>query len=691
LSLEVELGETSWVLMIGCSIIQIKENSQDHQGLVALILGFAQIFERLIKFNKHAALEEITCWPKHELFFTHLRVWLCSIDNFLSIRQIESALRNLSDVEFWNSRFQTDLLLVLVKWWQKFSEIGRQEFEKLILAGPSGMPVEQGVDPEKRHLYAKLNRLQWLVNQQCQFTFDVNAEIDSIRRDVPDWEPGLAEVLTEPKEYGARSIPEDKGFDELLNIPISEILQTAYSIRANSCRILVDRNPFSGLSESRPDWAFEALLNAKDRGEILFQAWEIFLSVESRKEDEPSFSEKIASHLIALPFLKMPEERLRRLVTAVSDWISKIADHWKDKFPCVFQDLIDNLVEIVAKKPFDSVHYNTNQGILGQAVNSCSGKLVRALFTDPRIREFKPGPGESLPVECLSRLQKRIEKLLITSEKGGLYALVEISFKLPFLFYTARDWTENHILKWLEARGSERDAILGGLMMLKVPEIGYELVLKLKPDLISFTKENSRMRSENPLTPSVIFLSCWFIVPEETGTRMISAEEMKDLLVNTDDDFRAVVVREMKRCLEGQGYQQRVDDIVALLEKAWPLEISAKTPKASVELFELAFVREETFIKVAIAVLPLLAFTNGEIPTLDIDSSKFKDILKHYPKRVIDLLNAVVPENVGLWRLYDMDSIIQSAMEVDFSLQKDPNYLELVRKWNSSPAFSQTR
>jgi hypothetical protein len=164
---------------------------------------------------------------------------------------------------------------------------------------------------------------------------------------------------------------------------------------------------------------------------------------------------------------------------------------------------------------------------------------------------------------------------------------------------------------------------------------------------------------------------------------------MHDVLLHTDDEFRSHILWQVERWSEtkenaaGEKWSVVLPE---LLRDVWPRQKSAKTPKISARLCDLAFSNVERFPEIAEIVLPLLTTIDRDhlmLPNL----RKPKDnIVGLYPKQTLALLHAVLPDNVAVWP-YDIEETLQRISEADSSLNSDEKLLELIlelkRKWNA--------
>jgi len=314
-----------------------------------------------------------------------------------------------------------------------------------------------------------------------------------------------------------------------------------------------------------------------------------------------------------------------------------------------------------------------------EAINAPVSEIAQALFNDPRKNDLKVGGG--FPTDWLLS----VDNLLSLNGDLHRHALVIFAHKMNWFYAIDPIWTEANMLSVLD-KGDESDrfAIWSGFFWsAKVPN--QKLYMRLKPNLLAFASKRSLPRRKYGNVLAGIILSGWGSINEETGERCISDAEMHDVLLHTDDEFRSHILWQVKRWSEtkenavGEKWSVMLSE---LLRDVWPRQKSAKTPKISARLCDLAFSNVERFPEIAEIVLPLLT-------PIDSDHLMFPDLRKPkdnivdlYPKQTLALLHAVLPDNVAAWP-YDIEETLQRISEADSSLNSDEKLLELKRKWNA--------
>ena len=584
----------------------------------------------------------------------------------------------LSDDAFWNSYHQSDLLLVLAKRWRDLREQTRKEIENRLLRGRTKRDGEDDAEFEERKAWATLNRLHWLANKGCKFTFDLDAGTKKLQSFATEWKPEYAEKAAKSMESRGGWVKTETEHSVLLDEPLDSILAKARELSGKAEDFLVDNDPFAGLSAEHPVRAFSALTDAAKRDEYPEWAWRTFLNAEAQKSDKSKFSALIAERIS-----RYPNDAVAEFVRPASDWILNISQHLSSSFPQSFDRIISKLINVLRSQPPGSnsaiVRGNKEPDWTMEAINAPVGEIAQALFNDPRKNDLEVGGG--FPADWLLS----VDNLLSLNGDLHRHALVIFAHNMNWFYAIDPIWTEANMLSVLD-KGDESDrfAIWSGFFWgAKVPN--QKLYIRLKPNLLAFAKQRRLPRRGYGGVLAGIILAGWGSTHEETGERRISDAEMHDVLLHTDDEFRSHILWQVKRwskTKENAAGEKWSLMLLELLRDVWPRQKSVKTPKMSARLCDLAFSNVERFPEIAEIVLPLLTTIDRDHLMLP-DLRKSKDnIVDLYPKQTLALLHAVLPDNVAVWP-YNIEETLQRISEADSSLKSDERLLELRRKWNA--------
>lgn len=440
---------------------------------------------------------------------------------------------------------------------------------------------------------------------------------------------------------------------------------------------MVEKDPFAGLSAKRPARAFAALACEAKRKKLPEWAWRTFLTNDTRSKDKPKFSALIAERLS-----RYPDEAVAMIIDPTSDWILSSTEKLARAFPKSFDKVMAKIVTVLHSQASGSsspIHQGSKEhDWTMEAPYTPVGKIGQALLRDPRLNGLKAGEG--LPPEWLTF----VDGLLSLSGNLRRCAIVIFAHNLNWFYDVDPVWTERSLLCVLHSESEDdQNAFWSGFFQAAMlPR--QELYARIKPSLLATAKNRPLSRDNHGEVLGRIVLSGWGSKSEETQERFISNGEMRGVLLCGDDDFRSFILWQVERW--SQSKDSRTAEtwsglLPEFLRDVWPRQISAKTPKISACLCELAFSNVELFPKIADIVLPLLTKIDRNHGMHSSRKSR-DDIADLYPRQILALLDAVLPDDVAAWP-FGIEVTLQHIGEAANELKRDQRWLELNRKWNS--------
>jgi hypothetical protein len=650
--------------------------SRSH-GLSGHVIYFAQLFQRLAQHDLSAASGELAAWPTSDDYvFSRLRIWAAGLRTLTDSETAASIIMNLSDEAFWSPYHQRDFLLSLAKRWNEFASETRGEIELRILRGQRDEEEENGQEFERRSAWNSVNRLTWLAANGCDLSSDADTMIRGLREKIPDWKLEYASKAAVSLEGGTYWVQTETDYSELLKVPLGAVLSTAHDHAGRSDNFRIEKDPFAGLTKDRPTRALGALIRAAKQGNYPKWAWDTFLYSEGRKRDRLRLSISIAAQLS-----RCPEQSLSAFVRAAADWLNiageTLARNRRDLFDRVFAKITSSIHLNPTESRSGIVRGDREPDWTMEAINAPVGKLAQALFHDPRKDDLEKDQG--FPTEWLSN----VLRLLTLTGDLRRHALVVLAHNLNWLYYIDPGWTETNLLTVLDGDPQDCDALLSGFLWgARVPSA--ELFPRMKPVLLDSAKSGAALKRGSEDVLAAMLLSGWGTRTEDE-TRYVTNIEMHDVLLHSSDEFRSRILWQVERWSESEKsqYPNRWRDLtLELLRDVWPRQVSAKTSTTSARLFDFAFANAERFTVVAPLILPLLVPIEQDYLSFPHLHRSHEPIPKLYPELTLQLLYAVLPENVGAWP-YGIDTILREIGQANSSLRGDAKLLELNRKWNS--------
>ncbi len=646
-------------------------------GLSSMVIRYASYFEILIGQDAPAARAEFSTWPSDDdTVFARLRMWAAGKSEIVSTAEFAEVILALSDEAFWNERHQRDLLLTLAKRWPELAVPQRGKIESKLLGGPPRWDREDADEYRDRQAWSVLNRLGWLSEKGCGFSFDLDAKIQQLRLQSPKWKTEYAQKAAESHESRGGTVRTNTEHASLLDVPVREILAKARQIGGRTEDFLEEKDPFQGLCVASPIKAFRALVIETTNGELPVRGWETFLRLEQRKSDKPRFMRQIALRLSSLP-----SHNLSELVRSASNWLQKVAGSLSVHDVACFDAVIDALVPIFQDDPNAGrsgvVRGNDEPDWVMEAINSPVGSVAQALFDDPRKNNLQPGGG--FPENWLQHASRLVE---LPGDQGR-YALVIFCHNLSWFYLIDPEWTEAALLTAVESGDHENQtaALSGFFWGSRMPP--DELYARLKPTLVRQVDLPPSGRRSSTESLAGILLAGWGRVSEKSGNQLVSDDEMRQIILDANDEFRVQLLWHAEQWAQSKGSKTRWSKLMLdLLTKVWPKQLSAKSPAVSARLVDLAFDNVDQFPKLSKAVLPLISKVQRDQINLPYPREESDKVIGKYPGLALQLLHAVLPDDVASWP-YGIEGILRGIGEADEKIRTNVQYLEIMRRWNA--------
>lgn len=670
-AIDLELEKTRWL-----RVSPIEPDDRDDESyernhdLSGYTITFANLFRRLMEQNSEVARTEFLRWRDSDRVFQQLRVWAASFSNLTSPKEFAGVIASLSIDEFWDSYIARDLLLALAKRWGDLDRPQKIAIEHRLTRGPSKYGSEDDDEFRQRSAASSLSRLLWLSKQGCVFALNLEELKKQLVAEVPDWRPEWADHAADSLEGRSGFVKTETDPANLVGVPISKIVPTVRKLEGRSDDLLVERDPFAGLTDTSPLRAISALSRETKTGAVPTDLWETFLSREGRKSDTLRRMKLIAGRLAQLS-----STDFSKISLTASRWFEKAGPAMRDDtsslvFARLWQHFINTLSEKAeaASSALVRKEHGTDVDWVSEAINASAGNLAQLIMTDPLKEGLKEGQG--FPTQWLDQ----VEQLLTLPGESRRYALTIFAFNLRWFFWVDPDYTESTFLSVLEGAGDkeDRDAIWAGFFWgASTPQ--EKLFIRLKPQLLQIAKEGTARRRRHSEILSGILLAGWGST-NGSGERYISTAELHAVLLDADENFRSHMLWQLDRWSSQENWSAK---LVEFLRTVWPKHKKARTPAVSARLVELAIDQEAVFPEVVAAVIPLLG--RPEPNSLAIYRLKKTEtaIMERYPAATLDLLYAMLSEDTGQWPWGARDVVAELSRHAP-ALANNPKMTELL-------------
>lgn len=644
------------------------------QGLSGMVIYFSKLFDQLCKIDTQAAKQEFLSWPvDDDHVFAHLRIWAAGKEEIVSNEEFGNFISCLSDIAFWSFEHQRDLLLVLKERWKKLDASTRQLIERKLLTNST---IYDGEDIEANRKYCawkSLTRIEWLKQKECELSESIKKNAEEFHLIVPEWKK--ENVSSTIHFFKWRRITTNTNCDALLTVPISELLSTAEKLNGRSDGSCFKNAPFEGLVEEKPIRAFAALSYEAKQENFPAWAWQTFFYSDARKNDKSRFIWLIANRLTLYP-----DHQLLNFFPAIADWVKERSEALTTECLPTFFPLLSKLVSILKHSPENgksNIGHSTHGQVdwLMEAINSPAGNITRVLLNDPRLKKLDKNPV--FPKDWLTLL----ETLLKLPDGPRQYAIIILFHNLCLFFDIVPEWTKAHLLPILQSSNQDdRDAAWCGFLFAQyLPS--YELFTILKKDLLDIAIGHTRFHPTYDQMITDFILFAWDKKQEDK--QCISDEEMRALLLKSDDAFRTQILKYAQQWPINENNQQASDiwkKQLPKLLKIWPRQKKARSAKISATLCNLLFASGSQFPALSKLVQPLLLEKIENPNSLDIYRLLFSrsedNIIDTYPEALLEILDKVLPENASQWP-QGMDKILERIRKADANLKNNKHYISL--------------
>jgi hypothetical protein len=689
INLEKEIGSYSATSLAPIIADTDKEGDSytRRRGLSARMIALANEFEQLVSSDQSAAQREFFAWPvDDDTAFCRLRIWACRFRTIIGPQDVVDVVTSLSTESFWNTRHQRDLLLSLQERWNDLSEQQKQRIEARILGGRKRWRRESATDFRERRIHAILERLLWLKDNGCNFTFNIAKHTKSLETQLIEWNPKWAKNAASSLEGVTGSVRTETDPSSIQDEPIGKILEASKAASKRDWGSLTEHDPFAGLSKARPIRAIAALDRDARRGNLQESAWRAFLQPENRQDDRPRLAWFIARRVLAYP-----DAFIAPLIRTIVSWFRSAWEKVRIADPSTFDALITKLTDVLNLEIADArtglVRTDKHIDWATEAINSPAGNLAEVLSKDVDLTKAKKG-------ERLSpRWKGHIDGLFALPGDQPRYAKTILAYQLEWIHHVDPDWAFAKLISALDSDvNDDRQAVLTGILWRGVIPNDDQLFFAIKPHLLDLVADSQIERRGYTESLSGLLLNAWIRTRYKKSRKLLKDQELNRLILTSDDRLRTTFLWQMDQWSRpdkeaGDGAPNKAKDraylrnlLVNLLGEIWPKQLQARSGIVSARLCEIVLRDSDSLKLLGPVVIPLLVPSGTEYMHLFGLSKSESTLVSDYPKLVLDVLYPAMPVNTRAWP-YNMGQILQDMVDADGSMRLDPRWLELNRRW----------
>ena len=676
-----ELGTSCFQTPITCYPERDVDGDDDqYRDFYHDVRWFMELFNRLVHHDSTSASVISKTWPiSDRFFFRNIRLYAANQSTLYHIDESYDLIMRLDEEAFWDSGCNRELMFLIADRWEEFTETQKAEISARILRGfdKPGHVSDEEFTPFMAKII--LRRGRWFQNQGCVWPDEQAQQLDEFAESLSDWSDDWAKDTTIKHGVKGGWVGTDDDPQAVMDLPVSEIIDSATKDLEREFNCFTDRRPFTGLVKSDPRRAIAALTYKSKKGEYPKTFWSSL--IRDWPEDASDRLTKRMLHCVAI----LPHASLRELRYTIGDWLrdkmTSYVELDRDLAWALFDQCATALIEDKSGAAAESGLGETRIGgevvsqsrrTLGHAINSPIGELTEGLVKS--LWASKPDKDSGIPAEYKTRL----ERLMAVSGEGSDHAVAVLARGIQWFDHIDPEWTSGRLLPLLAfSHPAAEPAWNGFLSRGKVPNprvlvATKSLLLKLFPWLYGFDWDRD-------LAKVAATWLMWMAIFRRDGEDGITASQARDCIRNMSGETRQNVVFWLG--MVGKGNDNGWTELVApFIRDIWPRERALRTRASVTSWIGMLGHTGKHFPVVYDAVKPHLVPIEGEnhwLCRFTREVGGDEPITADHPAEVLDMINTIIP-NSAEYPPYQLKQILDLVADTDELLVGDPRYNRLL-------------
>lgn len=652
-------------------------NFYGHEHKLKYAHAVALLFDRLVDHDVEKAHIILSLWDDNdETLQGQLVLYALHHANELGVSFSVRRFMKLPDEVIWSSYCRRELLFALKAMWGDLDETRRTKVENRIIVGDTTYPSDEPGRDQDRHVRQAAAVLGYLQQNGCELSERASSAYEEFTSGIEGWREEWCQLSDEEFDRGAKCVITLDDPGELLELPLSSILPKAAETSGRE-DFAVDKAPFSGLVKQRPRRAFLALTRGGVEEARIVGFWNDLL------RDYPEENDSRLRVVVAERLLRLSDTALSKLGRDLVRWFQS---QTKDQLPfdeesvmMTWSRLLGRFAEL-PEEAFDSgmgtvfvggKKRNQSRQSYACAINSVAGSLTELLFM---IASHQAEEGKR---EIPKIIDSSLEQMLSFTGEGGFSVTSYLGLHSGWLHWLDAEWFS----KWISPLAAEtsevREAFFNGLVYRKYPP-PVELMRLLREDFLLFIDQGGASlwddHEKRSLVQKVI---CLTVNPDASARAFAPAEARKFLRKLGGEDASEAIgtIREVLKWKEASW------DSVAkpFFKSIWPKEKLFQTENSSRQLFNLIIDSGEHFPERLLSCLELFRpVVQSDMLLYQFeDEERHAQLLKDYPKEVLELLNRIITDKGG-YQPHNLHPLLDEIVQADPSLRHCPTYKALI-------------
>lgn len=649
------------------------------QGAAKLVPWFIQLFDRMAATWPDLAHAHATTWPTTDPFyFRKLKLYAFSKVEVFDAADVAKAVLSLNQDEFWDINVTREILFLLTDRWKDFPKANQEQLIDRILKGPDQHPQCPDKDYPMRRNDLAARYARYIEMQGCDFPDDARNRLASMIMSNASWNDSWATSTV--VEHGTHLgwVGTDETPDELLTLPVNEIITKANEDLRRGFGSLTEKRSFVGLVKVNPRKALAALTVTEKKGRHDVERWSDMIAALP-DNISPRLRRAFLSRVARLPAWVVAE-----LNHTLCRWIEKNLVATLD-----FDEKLGLLVfDHIAESLLKSEPNATKSGLAGfsqgaeiiqqsrrtfdHAINGPIGMCVNALI------HAVPGDNRSAGSLIPQHIRHRIERLFSAPGEGSDHAVSIACQQLNWFMFIDPAWTKELLIPLLTLdHPASEPAWNGFLNSTQAPS--PDLTAIIKPILVNlFPKIEEFVLDHDLLEVAAVWLGSMrvFHPNEQIG---LSSIEMRSALRSMSDETRNRFIFTLGQL--GQASQNGWSQyVIPLINEDWPRDRRYRTSASTRAWIGMLDDTGEYFPAVYEAVKRFLTPTelnDGPFYNFTREYSDEAPLATQHPETALDLINRVTPSVVPR-DSYQLREVLALIADVRPDLTSDSRYLRLI-------------
>ena len=174
---------------------------------------------------------------------------------------------------------------------------------------------------------------------------------------------------------------------------------------------------------------------------------------------------------------------------------------------------------------------------------------------------------------------------------------------------------------------------------------------------------------------TALLLRGWAIDVLRDSGDAISADALREVILDTSDEFRRQVLQTTRRWWHEPTWQERG---IELMRDVWPRQRVARSAGVTDSIATLIIDSDTRFPELLAAAGDLLEPLPGMAAMWSYDDKRLKSLAARFPDAMLEFLYRVLAEDAANWP-YRIEAIVEELEASDVG--KDSRLQELRRRW----------